>query len=425
MNPGTVAFILIPIILAGLLLWRYPGYRRLRARPLFVYVVVMSLLIWGALAFVAHIAGARVVAGEIAVILWFTIGWRLAWTLWSRMIGRRGQRYVRWARWQRRRGHRVPRVIRLIPPARALLTALVFFPLFLSMVVTHRFKLRDGESPARYGLAYESVRIPTEDGLTLDGWFIPEDGSDRTLVICHGAGANKGNFIWFLGPFAQRGYNVVFFDFRAHGASDGRTTTYGLRERLDVRGVVDWLKRERPMQSRTIVGLGSSQGAMALALAAADDPRIDAVILDSPFTSPRELVAYHATRLPGLGPLLGNWLLALASAQTATDFFAPSAERAVAAMGPRPVMVIHGDRDVIMPREHSQRLLEAATGPRKIWFGTGPHSNIVTDDPSGYREQVFEFLDRTLGPAPRPRPGTSRPAGVSVESHRTPDKRSD
>src|SRR5690606_16177224 len=185
-------------------------------------------------------------------------------------------------------------------------------------------------------------------------------------------------------------------DFRAHGASDGRTTTYGIRERLDVRAAVDWLKREHPAASRVIVGLGSSQGAMALALAAAEDPRIDAVILDSPFVSPRELVHEHAEAVPAIGPLVGDWLLALASLQTGTNFFSASAERAVASLGDRPVLVIHGEDDFLMPPSHAQRLHDAATGPREIWFGPGMHSNIMTADPSAYRQRVFGFLERHL-----------------------------
>lgn len=393
-------FLLAPLLLAGFLLWRWLARRRIRLGSLLLYVVVMSGLIWGALRILAEIAGARVMLREVLVVLWFAIAWRLAWSIWSRTVGRWGQRWVRWARLQRRRGAHPPGVIRLIPWGRAALTAVILFPVFLSMVGAHRCKLRDGHDPSVYQLQFEAVRIPMADGLTLDGWFIPEENAERTILVCHGAGANKGNFVWFLSALAHEGYNVAFFDFRAHGASDGRTTTYGIRERLDVRAAVDWLKRERPGQSRVVVGLGSSQGAMALALATAEDPRIEAVVLDSPFVSPRELVRGHAARLPVIGPLAADWLLALASLQTGTNFFAASAEKAVATMGDRPVLVIHGDGDILMPATHSQRLYDAAKGPQEIWFGPGTHSNIVTADPTGYRERVFGFLEKHLGPIP-------------------------
>jgi len=382
-----------------MLLWRFPWHRHFRWRSLIAYPLIMGLLIWAALWIVAQVASARVLVQEIPLILWFTIGWRLAWEIWAQSINRLGRGRLRRGRRRRRKGLRVPVAVRLIPLGRAGLTGLVFVSAFLTTVVTHRCKLTDGQDPlSTFNMAFEQVRIPTRDGLLLEGWFIPESRrSDRTILICHGAGANKGNFIWFLGPLAHRGYNVLFFDFRAHGGSDGRTTTYGIRERLDVIAAVDWLKSNRPEHARLIVGLGSSQGAFALALAAAEDPRIDAVVLDSPFVSPRELVLHHAGRVPLLGPLMGDLLLAEVSLQTATTFFRPSAEQAVRAMGPRPVMVIHGEDDFAMPSSHAQRLHAAAQGPRAIWFGPGPHSNIITQAPSEYAHHVFTFLEQCFG----------------------------
>ncbi len=401
---GSFLFLLCPPLLGGILLWRFPAYRRIRYRSLAVYLVVMSLLIWGALQIVAYVAQGWVVPTEVAIVLWFTIGWRLAWTLWARIVGRAGERWRRWARRRRRHGLAVPQRLRLIAPARVACTVVIFAPLFLATVLTHRCKIPDGQDPQSiFERPFESLRIPTRDGHELDGWLVPQEGADRTLIICHGAGANKGNFVWFLAPFLGKQYNVAFFDFRAHGSSTGRQTTYGIRERLDVVAVVDWLKRERPEQARRIVGLGSSQGAMALALAAAEEPRIDAIILDSPFVSPEALALHHARRVPVLGPTAARYLLGLMSGLTGTNFFDASAERAVASVGQRPVLVIHGNEDIGMPAAHAQRLYDAAPGPREIWFGPGPHSNIITTVPDEYGWRVLAFLDAHLdGDNPEP-----------------------
>lgn len=294
---GGWVFTAAPIILAALLLLWFPRYRwRVRWRPLLTYLVVMTAIITATLHLVAYIASARVVYREVAVILWFTIIWRLAWEIWSTAVNRIGRRWTRWAAWRRRHGRAVPFAVRLLPWARGAATMLIFGVAFFSMVVTHRFKLADGQTPLDvFQMPYESVHIPTTDGLTLDGWFIPEAGADRTILICHGAGANKGNFIWFLGP------------------------------------------------------------------------------------------------------LLGDYVLAAMSLQAGTSFFDVSAESSVRQMGTRPVMVIHGNADPAMPTDHAQRLYDAALGPREIWFGPGPHSNIITTVPDEYARRVFEFLDRTIG----------------------------
>ena len=95
-----------------------------------------------------------------------------------------------------------------------------------------------------------------------------------------------------------------------------------------------------------------------------------------------------------------DWMLLLMSAQTQASFLGASAEDAVRRLGSRPVLVVHGDDDLLMPVSHAQRLYNAAAGPRTIWFGPGPHSNIVTTDPSGYADRLFAFLERTVGSIP-------------------------
>jgi pimeloyl-ACP methyl ester carboxylesterase len=128
------------------------------------------------------------------------------------------------------------------------------------------------------------------------------------------------------------------------------------------------------------------------------EPRIDAVILDSPFVSPQELLHHHAAIIPGAGPLAADYLLWWMSLQTNVSFFNVSAERAVAKLNGRPLLIIHGERDVGMPKTHAQRLHDAATGPRDIWFGPGTHSNIVTTDPSVYEKRLQAFLKVHLPP---------------------------
>ena len=391
---GWVAFWAAPLVLVALLQRVRSCHHRVRIRSIVVYLVVMSVILGATLHVVAWIAGAVVPPTEVLIVLWFAVLCRLTWTLWRDTVGRWGERYVRLARYRRTTGAAAPLPVRWIPVARFLLTALVFVPMLLAFIATHRCKLRDGMTPGSLlSLKYEHIRIPSTDDLLLDGWFIPDGKSERTIVICHGAGANKGNFAWFLPPLSRRGYNILMFDFRAHGSSDGRVTTWGIREAEDVIAAVAWLKANRPAAAGTIIGLGSSQGAMALALAAERDDRIGAMILDSPFVSHRELVRDKAGYVPIVGPLMADYLLMLMSWLGDADFLNVSAERAIAGMTRRPTMIIHGDEDIAMPREHSQRLYDAAGGPKAIWFGPGMHSNIVTTAPQAYAKRVLRFIE--------------------------------
>lgn len=398
MGIREMMFAIAPAVFAAMLLARCPRLvRRIRVSQIAIYVAILVGLIGGAMTFVSFVAGARVAPFEVAIVVWFAIAARLAWELWSATIGRVGEEYRRLRRRKRRRGQTASIMAAFIRPVRVAAIAVVFVPLFLSIALTHRFKLRDGTDPkTTLGMNYEAVQIAGRDGITLDAWFVPSPGAKRTIVICHGAGASKGNFIWFLTPLAHRGYNLVLFDFRAHGGSGGRLCTYGIHEKNDVLAVVEWSKTAKASQAEKIVGLGSSLGSMALARAAAEDARIDAIVLDSPFTSAREFAHHHLSIVPIVGPAFADGVLWLMSRITQADFLDGGAAEALRRMGSRPAFIVHGSDDVLMPREHSQRLYDVAAGPKEVWFGPGPHSNIITTVPEEYAERLFKWLREVL-----------------------------
>ena len=91
---GTIVFLLAPPALVAVLLWRFPDARRFRPSRLALYVVSLALMIAAALTLVAWIAGGRVIYTEILIVLWFTFGWRAAWELWHRTVGRLGRQRV-------------------------------------------------------------------------------------------------------------------------------------------------------------------------------------------------------------------------------------------------------------------------------------------------------------------------------------------
>lgn len=392
LTPGTIAIVLAPVIFTALSLWRGG---RIRWRDIAVWIVVMTILISTALYFVATVANAKLPLREIVVVLWFAAGAWMAWSAWRRAVNRLGESRRRLARLRARHNEKSPWPVRFIGVGRAALTVCVLIPALLGLVFTHRFKLRDGVDPrSLLRIPFESVRIEAE--IPLDAWFIPQPRTKRTILICHGAGANKGNFIWFVPPLLAHGYNLVLFDFRAHGASGGRACTYGLRERDDVLAVARWLKREHPEETEKLVGLGSSLGAQALTLAAADEPIFDALILDSPFMSPRDLARHHCGRVPGIGPVFADIVLASMSFWTLTNFFDGGAIAAAQRITV-PTLLIHGDDDVLMPPAHAEKLRAALGGPSSLWSGPGPHSNIITTAPEEYEKRVFDFLDGALG----------------------------
>ena len=93
---GWGVFIAAPVVLSGILVWKFPRSRRVSLRAALAYIIALATMIWAALALVAYVASSRVGPFEVILVLWLTIGVRLAWALWHRTVGRIGQRWVRW-----------------------------------------------------------------------------------------------------------------------------------------------------------------------------------------------------------------------------------------------------------------------------------------------------------------------------------------
>jgi fermentation-respiration switch protein FrsA (DUF1100 family) len=396
-HPSEAVFLVMPPSAFALLVAHWPEVLRVKKIMLLVYLTVITVMVLGAELVAAWFVGGRVIPIEVFWGVYFIIGWRLNWAIWKRTVGTLSESR-RLELLKQGRSGRIKS--RLISGGRALFTLCVFVPLIVGSLV-HRVKIGNPVSMADYrSLDLQPVDFKTADGLNISGWFLAERGATDTVIICHGAGANKANFIGFLTLFYGTGYNGLIFDFRGHGDSDGHTTSFGLYEDRDVRAALDWLRKERPEQCRHIVALGSSMGAMALARAAARDSRIEAVVLDSCFLSARKFTLDHLGRIPIVGWPLTQLMMLGVSANLGHSMYALDLTEAIPQIAPRPIFFIHGDEDFLIRPENMNILYDLARSPKDKWLGHGPHSNVMAVEYEEYQRRVVGFLDCTLGKTP-------------------------
>jgi dipeptidyl aminopeptidase/acylaminoacyl peptidase len=241
-------------------------------------------------------------------------------------------------------------------------------------------------------MVYREISFKTADGLTLRGWYLPGHNG-ATVVLVHGYARDRTELLPEARMLVDLGYSVILFDTRAQGASDGAHIGMGYLETLDVRAAVDFAL-ERSPQTRIGV-MGYSIGAVAALQATADDTRIRAVIAVSPFASMRDAV-HH--RLKGIQPL-ASLLVWWGERMTGLDMEVLRPVDVVARIAPRPILIMQGEEDQLVPADSGQRLFAAALEPKELWSVPGvAHVDFRQAVPEAYQHKVIGFFERFLPP---------------------------
>lgn len=240
------------------------------------------------------------------------------------------------------------------------------------------------ETPADYGYAYTDFEVASANGMTLRGWFVPADNSDRTVVFHQGNNGNKSNYLLALDVFIPSGYNVILYDYQGFGNSDGDSDFNTLLE--DALAVHDWAVAN---VGGRFISMGASLGGPSAMYAATHAPDVDALVLDSPLVV-AELSLYY------LDTLLG--LKFDASMQ-------PAAETVILSQFPDafdlvgqapnvnvPTFMIQGTADAVTPPEGAQRVYDALVALKDLWLTPSQHGSSIKDYPDEYRDRLVAFL---------------------------------
>ena len=234
------------------------------------------------------------------------------------------------------------------------------------------------------GLA--EVAFRTADGVLLAAWWRPGN-RDGAVLLAHGWGGNREQMLPQARALARRGFGVLLFDLRGHGASEGRCGG-GEGEPLDVEAASGFLAGQPGV--RWIAAVGYSLGGVAVGLAAARDPRIRAAAVEgAPPTLDAELEAEYG----GDGPL------AVRSVRATMRLLGVHAERVrlvdhVAALAPRPLLLVFGEHDELTGPDSAERIREAAGPSAELWLvpSTG-HADLVAPPGEALSRRVASFLD--------------------------------
>ena len=229
------------------------------------------------------------------------------------------------------------------------------------------------ETPGDFALDFEALTIPTSDGEQLHASLLQAPDARASIVYFHGNGGNLSMWAPVLAGIARRGYAVFAVDYRGYGRSTGRPTERGLYR--DVDAAIAAATAEDAGAGLPVVYWGRSLGAAMAAYAATVRPP-DGVILESGFADARAV-------------LRSSPVLAVFSLFSTYRFATADHLRSVAS----PVLVIHGDRDSIIPYALGRELYERISSPKEfVTIPGGDHNDPEPHDPAVYWRAVDAFI---------------------------------
>ncbi len=228
------------------------------------------------------------------------------------------------------------------------------------------------EMPANVGLKYESVSLVTDDGVNLHGWYLPRAGASKVLLFFHGNAGNISHRLDSLILFHELGLNVLIFDYRGYGQSEGRPSEQGTYR--DAEAAWRFLLEQKGFEAREVILFGRSLGG-AVAANLAMRHTGAGVILESSFTSVEQLAKKYYAFLPV------RWISRI-HYDTASI---------VSRIG-SPILIVHSREDEIIPFEHGQALFALASEPKRFLEIHGSHDQGFYVSGETYRQGLREFL---------------------------------
>ena len=249
---------------------------------------------------------------------------------------------------------------------------------------------------------WEDVTFPSRDGLKISGWFAPANPAAGPVrggvILCHGHPMNRVEMLTWARLMHHAGFHTLLFDFRALGQSEGTLCSIGYHEVKDLLGAVDALAVRPEMDGLPLGAYGISMGGAVCLMAAAQEPRLQAVATHGAYASLDRAIVQRGRAVLGPAGLAFSrpaayWGRRWMDADPATV----SPLNVIAQIAPRPVLLMHGARDRSVNPADARALYEAAQQPKTLaLWPRSWHVRINPEERATYDATLKAFFQTNL-----------------------------
>jgi fermentation-respiration switch protein FrsA (DUF1100 family) len=248
-------------------------------------------------------------------------------------------------------------------------------------------------TPADVGLNYSDVQITVDDSAKLHAWWLPAVGeATATVLFAHGNAENISTHLARVYWLPAQGVNVLLVDYRGYGGSLGRPSVASAQE--DIFASLTWLQYQPFLRETPILVLGQSLGASLAGVVVArhrsDIPNLAGVMFDAGFTGYSAIAKTVAASNYVTWPFQYPVAWAMPQGQ---DLIAEIAE-----IAPLPLLLIHGNKDSVVPYANVVALYAAAAPPRHLLSYDGGHIETFNHPLAGLqnRATVMDFIRKAV-----------------------------
>lgn len=245
---------------------------------------------------------------------------------------------------------------------------------------------------------FETVEITSFDGLKLRALRVKNENSKGTLIFFHGyRSLPKYDFAASYPFYSKFGYDLLFPYQRAHGMSEGKYITFGVKERKDAIKWIEFINNENGYQ-KDIYLCGISMGCATVLMGAGESypDNVRGIIADCGFTSPHDIISHVADKIVKVGkrPLMWslNLVCKIRAGFTLKEYSTVDAMSNVKC----PIAFFHGEADDFVPMEMTVRNHDALQG--KKFLMTVPfagHGTSYLYQKEKYEKAITDFIADT------------------------------